>query len=361
MKTILIDIGHPAHVHLFRNLYALLIQDSFRVIVSVRKKEYVIALLNHYNIEHVTYGTAQKGLMNKIINWFSNIRKLSSIHSAYKPIISIGNSSFYAAQVALWHKTYAITLEDTGNKDQVLLYKYITDLILSPSLLSKNFGTRQIKYPGIDEMTYLHPNYYKPDRSILNELSLEEGDCFSIIRFIAHHASHEIGDMGIKSQTKIGLINTIASFGPVFITSEDQLPSELEKYQYPLPPETIHHAIYYSSLVFGESSTMSSEAAILGTPFVFINESDFDYTTAFEVQYQLGYNFTGKSYSIDKAIVKAAEILCANNKSEYQKRAKKFISESIDVTAFLFWLITNYPQSINQLKTDPNVFDPFYN
>ncbi|MBT3801005.1 MAG: hypothetical protein HOG05_07630, partial [Bacteroidetes bacterium] len=88
---------------------------------------------------------------------------------------------------------------------------------------------------------------------------------------------------------------------------------------------------------------------------------DFDYTTAFEVQYQLGYNFTGKSYSIDKAIVKAAEILCANNKSEYQKRAKKFISESIDVTAFLFWLITNYPQSINQLKTDPNVFDPFYN
>jgi uncharacterized protein len=361
LTTVLIDIGHPAHVHIFRNLSKLLVDNNYKTIFTVRIKDNVKELLDYYGIEYVSYGRENIGLFQKIFNWIMKLSKLAKIIKKNNPIISISNSSFYLAQISRFNKVYNITLEDTGNIDQVMLYKPFANLILSPSLLNKNLGVKQIKYPGIDELAYLHPKYFTPASSVLTRLNIIQGEIYTIIRFVSHHSSHELyHNDSISDNDKIRIVEQIAKYSKVFISSEIPLPNELVKYKYPLGPETIHDAISFASLVFGESSTMSSEAAILGTPFIFLYPKSIDYTNAFQDQYQLGYNFTGKSFSLDRAIENAVEILDTNNKSIYQQRARKFISESIDVTAFLFWLINEFPNSINQLKTDPKVFEPFY-
>ena len=362
MKTILIDIGHPAHVHIFRNLSKLLDENNIKIVFSVRTKDNVKELLDHYGIEYWNYGHENIGLFSKVFGWVFKLNQLSKIVRNNKPVLSISNSSFYLAQISRLKRVYNITLEDTGNSDQVLLYKSFTNLILSPSLLFKNLGGKQIKYPGIDELAYLHPKYFTPANSVLRRLNITHGEIFTIIRFVSHHSSHELyHNDSISDNDKIRIVEKILKYSKVFISSELSLPKELTKYKYPLPPETIHDAISFASLVFGESSTMSSEAAILGTPFVFLYPKSIDYTDSFENDYHLGFNFTGKDYNTDSALSKACEILEEKSKTLYTERANKFISESIDVTALLFWLITNYPQSINRLKTDPKVFDQFYN
>ena len=63
------------------------------------------------------------------------------------------------------------------------------------------------------------------------------------------------------------------------------------KFQIPCPPEKIHHALYYADLFYGESPTMASEAACLGTPARYIDHKGRGYTDEQERKYGLVFNF----------------------------------------------------------------------
>lgn len=54
--NILIDIAHPAHVHLVRNTYFELVQRRHRVYVTVREIPSAIALLEKYEIPYLKLG-----------------------------------------------------------------------------------------------------------------------------------------------------------------------------------------------------------------------------------------------------------------------------------------------------------------
>jgi len=81
------------------------------------------------------------------------------------------------------------------------------------------------------------------------------------------------------------------AFGPVFITSEKKLPPGLEKYRLAIKPSQIHDLMAYASLVYGESATMSSEAAILGVHSIFCDVCGRGYTDEEERRYGLVSNF----------------------------------------------------------------------
>lgn len=46
----MIDIGHPAHVHLFKHLAFALMDDGWDVLFSVREKDENVALLTEYGL-----------------------------------------------------------------------------------------------------------------------------------------------------------------------------------------------------------------------------------------------------------------------------------------------------------------------
>ena len=50
---VLIDIGHPAHIHYFRNLAFHFINKGDKVLFSCRNKEIVISLLKFYGFDYV--------------------------------------------------------------------------------------------------------------------------------------------------------------------------------------------------------------------------------------------------------------------------------------------------------------------
>lgn len=62
---LLIDIGHPAHVHFFRNTIKNLMTDGHEVRITARNKEVALELLNLYRLRYENIGENYQGLLKK--------------------------------------------------------------------------------------------------------------------------------------------------------------------------------------------------------------------------------------------------------------------------------------------------------
>ena len=60
---ILIDIGHPAHVHYFKNLILSKKEKGFTFLVTARNTKIITDLLNHYNRASLSFGRTAAGIM----------------------------------------------------------------------------------------------------------------------------------------------------------------------------------------------------------------------------------------------------------------------------------------------------------
>lgn len=54
--NILIDINHPAHVHMFKNLWRELLERGHNVFITTKEIKSVKELLNKYNIPFINLG-----------------------------------------------------------------------------------------------------------------------------------------------------------------------------------------------------------------------------------------------------------------------------------------------------------------
>ena len=358
--NVLIDIGHPAHIHLFRNVIHKLQASQYKVIITTREKDITIPLLDAYSLDYLFIGKNRASLIGKLFGILFFTRKIVRIIRKSKVVLVLSHSSIYAAIAAWWTRRYSITLEDTGNKEQVYLYWLFTHLILSPQCLMDNLGRKHIHYPSFHESAYTYPKYFIPDNNVLQELGLNENEQYTIVRFVARKSSHDFGENRLSDSDKVRIVERLSSNVKVFISSEEKLPVSLQPFAFPISFTKMHHAMALSSLIYGESATMCSEAAFLGVPSILLDHQGRDYTDYLEKGYSLVKNFTGKNYSIDKSLDFAIEIVNANNIDYFKHKSDLLLKEHLNLTDLLFWLITNYPQSITQLKTDPKVFDPFY-
>jgi predicted glycosyltransferase len=108
---------------------------------------------------------------------------------------------------------------------------------------------------------------------------------------------------------KIKAVEEISKYAKVFISSEEELPQKLKKYKLNLPSEKINDLLYFASLTFGDSSTIASESAVLGTPAIFIDNVGRGYTEEEEKKYGLVYNFSESKVDQKLSIKKAVKLL----------------------------------------------------
>lgn len=227
-----------------------------------------------------------------------------------------------------------------------------TKAVLTPSCFSKEMGPKQIRYNGYHELAYLHPNRFTPDPDVLTELDLAEGDPFIIVRFVSWQASHDVGQHGIRD--KVGLVKALEQYGRVLITSEGALPEELQTYQIKLSPEKLHDLLYYAALYVGEGGTTASEAAVLGTPSIYVSSLVGTMGNFIELEetYNLLYSFIDSEAALDKAIKILQDPM---SKEKWKVKREQLLKDKIDVTAFMVWFIENYPSSFIEMKEHPEV------
>ena len=123
-----------------------------------------------------------------------------------------------------------------------------------------------------------------------------------LLRFVSWSASHDVGQHGIRN--KIDLVKKLEKYGRVFISSEETLPSELREYSLKLSPEKIHDVLYFAHLYLGEGGTMATEAALLGTPALFVSSlaGTMGNFIELEKKYGLMYSYKDPDRAVDHAI-----------------------------------------------------------
>jgi len=356
--NILFDIGHPGQVHLFRFAIKQLEKKGHNIIVTVKDIPNAKKLLRAFEISWFSLGKKYDSIFLKGLTQLKYNFHLFRIARKNKIDLAIG-SSFTITHVSLIHRMKSIVLDD-DDQSAVRLFSLFAhpfaDCIISPDAL-KNDRTKNkdFIYAGTHELFYLHPSFFKPNPNIIKSLNINIDEPFFILRFVSGKAYHDIGKNWLTTDQKLKIIKLLEPYGKVFITTERKIETKLEKWQLKIPPEKIHHLMYYANMFIGDSQTMTSEAAILGTPAIKCNTfaHKLSVPNMLESEYGLCYSYHPDEFDI--MINKISTLLKQNNiKSLWKKKRDKFLKNTINPTKYLVWFIENYPESARIMKEDPD-------
>lgn len=337
---LLVSVAHPADVHLFKHLIWSLEKKGHDVKIIARNKEMCKILLDIYGFEYDLISNAANGLFGLGLEMVSRTKKCISIIKRYNPdlVLSMMDPSLAIASKVC--RTKYISFADTEHAKLIISTALpFTDVVLTPSCFKKDFGDKQIRYDGYHELAYLHPNFFRPDPTVLSELELTENDPYIVLRFVSWGASHDVGQYGIKN--RIALVQELEKFGKVFITSEGPLEKELERCRIRISPEKIHHLLYYATLYMGEGATMAVESAILGTPSIYVSTlaGTMGNFSELEEKYGLLFNYSNS----EAALAKAIELLKDQKlKSSWSAKKAVLLRDKIDVTKFMIQFVEQY-------------------
>ncbi len=347
---ILIDIGHPAHVHYFRNFIKIMEERGNKFLIVARDKDVTQKLLNRYEMSFISRGKGAKGIVGKLFYVFKANKIIYKVAKNWKPHIFLSFGSPYASQVSMMFSKPHIALTDTEH-DKIgnIGFTPFTETIITPDCYLDCFKTKHIRIRSFFELGYLLPKYFKPDKNILKELKISPNQKVVLFRFVSWNAFHDRGHNGISLDKRKLLIDLfIDNNYKVLISDEGDLSQDFKDYRISISPEKIHSLIKAVDFFIGESGTMATEAAVLGTPSVFVNSLDAGVFQD-EVKYELLYSFRN-----DENIIKIIKELIKNDRLKEQHLEKRdfFLKEKIDFTAFLVWFIENYPKSKAILKNN---------
>ena len=272
MSKVLVDVNHPAHVHLFRCLLSDLRRAGCQVCVTASEKDLTLDLLKSFDIPFRFVGSYGKSLPMKLVKapWL-NARMLKAVWHE-KPDVMVGMASFRAAQVGALLSIPTIILDDTEKRFG--LYEPFASRIMTPSSFPKDFGKKHVRYDSFHEFAYLHPNRFAVEPETRSRLGISEERLLFVLRFVSWSASHDVGQQGFTWAEKRRLVQSLSELGTVLISSETPLPPELMQYSGgSIEIDRIHQVLAAADLYIGESATMASESAALGTPAVFVSTS----------------------------------------------------------------------------------------
>jgi len=332
---IFFDIGHPAHVHYFKNLiYYFNVNHINQIYVYARDKDVSLDLLNSYKINFINRGKGSNHFFGKFIYMIRIVMKLSFEVKRIKPDCLVSFNSPYFSIISKIFKIDHFCFNDTEHaKIGNIFSSSFSNYIITPDCFTKDYGEKHIKFRSYMELSYLSVKYFKPNKTILNKLKENSADQYILFRFVSWNAAHDFGYKGLTLSQKIKLVSHLEKYAKIYISSEEELPKELEKYKLPCSPEEMHSVLKFADLFIGEGATMASECAVLGTPAIYINKLNAG-TLADQASRGLIFQFDDYDFNL---IVEKSKLLL-RNKAEIHKLEhshKKMIKEKIETTDFM--------------------------
>ena len=338
---LLIDILHPAHVHVFRNLASEFTARGHEVRFTLREKECARDLLDQYALPYEILSTQKTGA-GLAFEFASRSARLWKLVQSFQPDFltgvmgpSIAVVGRLSRQLGRQRARTAIFYDTEMAKITNWFAYPLADYVCTPDCYQGNVRGNHIVYPGYHELAYLHPDRFTPNPEILRSAGIAPESRFFVVRFVSYEASHDVGASGISSDTKVELVAQLAQRGRVLISSEGPLPPALESYRLGTPASAIHHVLAFASCLVGESATMASECAALGVPAFYISPTGRGYTDEQESRYGLVHNFTENRFRENWL----EEVLATIDDPTLEERsaagASKLLEDKIDTTRWM--------------------------
>ena len=364
--NILIQLSHPAHFHLYKNVARNLMNNGHQVFILIKTKDILEDLLQqsglpYFNILKEAHRKNKLGIFWDMLVRDWRMMRFVRLHN----IDLLTGSTAEVAQVGWLKRKYRI---NTGEDDMsiVPLFRKLAgpfiQTILSPTTCDNGkLEPKSVHYAGFHKLAYLHPNQFVPDRKVVEKYFPADKPYF-ILRFAQLKAYHDIAAnaRGINTEIAQRLIDVLSPFGNVYITSERVLEPQFEQYRLKINPLDIHHVLAYAKMYIGDSQSMAVEAAMLGTPSLRFNDFAGKIGVLEELEHKYNLTFAIPSSEPEKLYAKVDELMSMPNlRKVFQQRRQKMLSEKIDVTAFYTWFIENYPESREIMKNNPEYQNNF--
>lgn len=361
-KRFLFYLVHPAKFQFHKVQINTLKQKGHIVDIVINTKDILEDLIEEEGWEYT--------------NIFPNSRKIKGVHVYIAAVISI-----FLTVYRLWKytrgKKYDVFVGDLlsivgrlkGVKafyatddvlaavpEQAIFFKTVKHIIAPEITDIGKYSSKKIAYDGYKALAHLHPNHFTPNENLLSQEL--RGKPYFLIRCTGFGATHDIGKSGISDNVLQKLIPILEPHGQILITSERELPDNLKKYNLKIRKNDITHYINYAQIFIGDSTTMCTEAAVLGTPAVEFDEYFYEIEQMLEIErkYQLIHCF--RTSQINEFLLKITELVNTPNiKSIYSERRENLLENTIDVSAFLIYLFENNPESVKEYFKDPQAFN----
>lgn len=375
--NVLIVTGHPAQVHNFRNVREELIKRGHKVFWLTTPKDIATNLLDTLAISYAVLHKPKKNILSQAWTLVRNVLWEIRYLRRNKIDIVVTRTDPYTAVAAWLCRIPNIMLQDTEHSTtNKFLRPFVKmgSVVLVPECFWFQLRKDELRFPGNIELHYLHPKRFTP-KPVWDLLGIEPDTRFAIVRFVKWDAFHDTQLVGgFTLDQKRTLIQRLQAHLRVFISSESELPADLEPYRIHIPIEQMHHVQAAAALFVGESATMASESVCLGTPAIYIDQVGRGYTDE-EAREGLLWMFrpvpnrsslsasepSWISGGVEECIAKAEEISSpAFDTASYAKRHQAWMATKIDCTAFLTYFIENYPQSVDAVRmADKSFWEKF--
>jgi predicted glycosyltransferase len=330
---VLFDMVHPADVHFFKHAIFSLKSEGHDVVVTSREKDVTIDLLDKYKIPHHPITKKGKGAIGLFLELIVRDIKLFILTFRKKPDVFVANNSPCSSHVAWLFRKSSIVYDDTEihRLNRMLYYPFVSE-VYTPECYRDTIGKKQIYYDSYHSLAYLHPNHFTPDKTVLTKNGISAEEPYVFIRLVSWGAMHDIGLTHLQHDEKLALVKNISKFAKVLISSEGDLDDELKQYQVNVPLEDIHHILAFADLVVAESATMCSEAIVLGTYSIYIDQEGRGYTDEMEEKYSLCKNFEPNDFhSINSAVTTFLED-SKNFIPEVKNNHQKMMADKLDLS-----------------------------
>ena len=364
--TFLFFLVHPSKFHLFRNTINILKQKGNNVDLAITSKDVLEELVKEEGWDYTNVfpeGRKIKWLLAKLsagINLFRTLYRLRKYIGDKKYDLFITDDLLTFIGKIKKVPTFLFQDDDITAVPESRILLATADYLIAPNCADfKRYNDKKIGFSGFKASAYLHPNHFKPDITIFKKYIPNDCKLF-IIRTVHLASTHDVGKQGLSNEILKYLINIFEKYGKVVISSERQIPEELERYKMPILAKEFMHLMAYADLFISDSQTMSLEAGYLGTPYIRFNDfvGKINYLEEMENKYSLGYGIS--TSETDLLFEKVKELVALKDlKKEWQNRRKKMLSETIDLSAAMVWLFENYPESIKELEHNPQYLERF--
>jgi uncharacterized protein len=331
---ILIDVLHPAHVHFFRNFHDEMRERGHQLCITARAKDRSLDLLQQFGLPYEHLSDQRSGRVGMAAEMLQRTGRLVRVMRRFRPDVMTGVMGPSIALAGAIRRVPAVVFYDTEFATQTNRFVYpLAHSVCTPDCYQGEVPGTHLRYAGYHELAYLHPNRFQPDIGKLEAFGVSPDEPYSIVRFVSWQAVHDRRELGLTAEQKRHLVEILQRYGRVLVSSEAELPPDLVSLEVRGPVHDIHHLVAHAQILVGESATMSSEAAVLGVPAVYIATSGRGYTDDEEKRYGLVRHFTEKEYG---AAVGTIEALLANCPRDFGRGARKrLLDEKIDVTQWM--------------------------
>jgi len=328
---LLFDVLHPAHVHFFRHLAETAMAEGGEVLFSARAKDVTLDLLRHHDLPHEELTGIGGGMVGLAKELAVRTAKLAVRARRFKPDLMLGIMGPVIAPLGRVMRVPSWVFYDTETAKLTNQYVYpLCSRLYLPDAYMGPAPRKAIRYPGYHELAYLHPSRFTVDAGVRAEAGLSD-EPFAVVRIVSWEASHDVGDTGFSDP--VAFVKWLSSRIRVVVSGERGVPDGIKQWALTLPPWRIHHLLGEASLYVGEGATMAAEAAILGTPAVFVHTARLGYMVELEERYGLLWN----TPSQDKARQHASGVLDDLDAAgaDWARKRGAMLDERIDVGEWL--------------------------